>query len=177
MEKIQLLEELKNDMLLGIKNAVQEIKLKDNDEVCYIALMGSDYEPVLGLITLGIKSFRDEMTIEEKKDKFWYLWNSAEMPANYQVGPNKVSESFDDKQATFVKLAEDDDWDETWELCQNVRFEVANQLNNVDWKDSLPITDEFVVYSEWEAIDVTNGDLEKSLPEEKLYLLKKRGLI
>ncbi|MCA0757065.1 hypothetical protein KP806_18545 [Paenibacillus sp. N4] len=177
MKKEQLLEEMKQDMLLGMKNAVRDIKLKDRDEVCYIALMGTDYEPVLGLITLGIKSIRDEMIQEEEEQKLWYAWNSAEMPVNYQAGPDKVSSSFGVKQVEFMELTKDDDWEETWALCQNVRFEVAYQLNTVDWNDLLPVTRDFVLFSEWEAIDVENGDLIRSIPKDKLQLLIDQGLV
>jgi len=177
MEKEQLLNEMKQDMLREIQTAVKEIKLSDSDEVCYISLLGTDYEPVLGLITVGIKSFRDEMIQEEVSQKLWYLWNSAEMPARYQVGLEKVLPSFQDKQEKFMELTEADDWEETWESCQNVRFEVAYQLNSVDWSAILPVTTDFVLYSDWEAIDVENGDLVRSIPNEKLLILKEQSLV
>ncbi|OPH50022.1 hypothetical protein BC351_36625 [Paenibacillus ferrarius] len=176
MKKEQLLKEMKQDMLREIRNAVKEIKLRDLDEVCYISLFGTESEPVLGLITLGIKSFRDEMIQEEVSEKLEYLWNSAEMPANYQVGLEKILPSFQNKQELFMELTEDDDWEETWEASQNVRFEVAYELNSFDWSGVLPITSDFVIYSEWEAIVVEDGDLTRSIPTEKLQLLKEQGL-
>ncbi|MDQ6422442.1 hypothetical protein RB620_23710 [Paenibacillus sp. LHD-117] len=177
MKKEQLLEDMKQDMIHGIKNAVKAIKLDSDDEVCYISLLGTDYEPVLGLITLGIKSIRDEMLQEEESHKHWYIWNSGEMPARYQAGPEKVSATFEAKQTKFLELSEGDDWEVTWESCQKVRFEVANQLNSVDWSDTLPVTADFVLYSDWEAIDVDGGDLIKSMPADKFHVLKQQSLI
>ncbi|MZQ81075.1 hypothetical protein GQF01_02860 [Paenibacillus sp. 5J-6] len=178
MVKEQLLNEMKQDMLKEIKNAVKEIKLRDSDEVCYISLFGSDNEPVLGLITLGIRSYRDKMIKEEvsEYDRLGYLWNSAEMPANYQIGLEQVIPSFADKQQLFMEVTEEDDWDKTWEDCQQVRFEVAYQLNSFDWSEIIPVTNDFVLYSEWEAIDLNGGDLIKSIPLEKLHLLKAKSL-
>ncbi|QJD88620.1 hypothetical protein [Cohnella herbarum] len=53
MIKGQFLVQLKQDLLISIPNAVKRIKLDEGDKVCYIALYGSDDEPVIGLIQLG----------------------------------------------------------------------------------------------------------------------------
>ncbi|UQZ33457.1 hypothetical protein C2I18_07720 [Paenibacillus sp. PK3_47] len=177
MDKDQLLKEMKQDMLRDILVAVKEIQLDESDEVCYVSLLGTDYEPVLGLITLGIKSYRDKMIQEEHPQALWYLWNSGEMPAAYQVGLEKVIPSFQEKQEKFVELIGDNEWEQYWEACQDVRFEVALQLNSLDWTEVLPVTPDFVLYSDWEALDVENGDLERSIPKEKLLLLRETGLI
>lgn len=175
MDKDQLLEEMKQDMLREIQVAVKEIKLDESDEVCYISLLGTDYEPVLGLITLGIKSYRDKMINEDPQDLL-YLWNSGEMPVDYQVGLEKVLPSFEEKQEKFVELIGENEWEYYWNACQDVRFDVAFYLNSLDWSGVLPVTYDFVVYSDWEAIDVENGDLERSIPKEKLLILKESGL-
>ncbi|WP_150272881.1 hypothetical protein [Paenibacillus tepidiphilus] len=176
MGKDQLLEEMKQDMLREVQIAVKEIKLNESDEVCYISLLGTDYEPVLGLITLGIKSYRDKMIKEEHPQALWYLWNSGEMPVEYQVGLEKVLPSFIEKQEKFVELIGDSEWEDYWKACQDVRFEVAYQLNSLDWSRILPVTTDFVLYSDWEELDVENGDLERSIPKEKLIILKELGL-
>lgn len=59
MGKDELLLELKQVLLREVPNAVQKIKLNQGDKVCYISLLGTDNEPVLGLITLGIESHRN----------------------------------------------------------------------------------------------------------------------
>lgn len=177
MVKEQLLDEMKQEILREIQNAVKEIRLDESDEVCYISLLGTDLEPVLGLITLGIKSYRDKMIKEEHRQKLWYLWNSGEMPVKYQAGLDSVLPLFQDKQEKFVELIGDNEWEDSWKACQNVRFEVAYQLNLFDWSEILPITTDFVVYSDWEAIDIENGDLERSIPKEKLLILKEYSLV
>jgi hypothetical protein len=176
MDKEQLLEEMKQDMLREIQNAVKEIQLDESDEVCYISLLGTDYEPVLGLITLGIKSYRDKMIQEEHQQPLWYLWNSGEMPANYQGGLEEVLPSFQEKQNNYIELIGDNEWEACWEACQNVRFDVAYQLNSLDWSAILPVTPDFVIFSDWEDIDVENGDLHRSIPPDKLAILKESGL-
>ncbi|WP_340007312.1 hypothetical protein MHH52_06130 [Paenibacillus sp. FSL K6-0276] len=117
MGKVKLLEEMKQDMLREIQIAVKEIRLDESDEVCYISLLGTDYEPVLGLITLGIKSYRDKMIKEEHPQELLYLWNSGEMPVEYQVGLEKVLPSFQEKQEKFVELIEDNEREDYWKAC------------------------------------------------------------
>jgi hypothetical protein len=111
--------------------------------------------------------------VQEEDSDLWYLWNSAEMPGRYQT---VLTKTFEDKQRKFVELTADDDWKETWEKCQTVRFEVAYQLNCISWNDIFPVTQDFVVYSEWEAIDIEGGDLVRSIPVEKLQVLRGKGL-
>jgi len=173
--QIQLLTELKQSMLQEIPRAVKEFKLSNGDEVCYISLLGTNYEPLLGLITLGIKSCRDEMLQEGSIDK---LWKSGAMPCQYQIGLEKLPVSFAEKQEQFVDLHRNgDQWEDACDVCRQIRCEVAYQLNGLNWSTTIPVTDDFVVYSEWEAIDVKNGDLERSIPKDKLSLLKERGLL
>lgn len=68
-------------------------------------------------------------------------------------------------------------WEEFWEDCQTLRFEAAKQLNTYNWSDIISISDDFVVYSDWESIDVANGDLARSIPREKIDILVEKGLI
>ena len=177
MENNLLLEELKVAMLSEIQNAVRKVKLEPSEKVCYISLYGSDDEPVLSLITLGIKSYRDEMLKEGHRQIFWYIWNSGEMPACYQIGLESVLPSFSERQEEFKSLYGEEGWKDLWELCQNTRFDVAYQLNHKNWDNTIPVTDDFVVYSDWDDIDVENGDLKRSIPDEKIKLLKEKGLL
>lgn len=175
MDKKKLLNDLRNIVLSELPNAVREIKLDKRDKVCYIALFGSDDEPILGLIQLGIESYRNEVIEKYGIDDKWVIWNSAEMPANYQ---NVINNSeFDEKQQNLGKVLEGDNWEDFWEECQSIRFELAQEFNNYNWNEILPITYDFVVYSEWEAIDVINGDLKRSIPKEKFNRLKDKNLI
>jgi hypothetical protein len=178
MEKELLLNQMKQDMLAEIKNAIKEVKLRDSDEVCYISLFGSAYYPVLSIITLGLKSCRDEIVQKKagSSDRLASIWNCAEMPARCEIGMEDLTPSFADMQQRYNELTDDDDWEETWEACQEVRFEVAYQLNALDWSEIIPITDDFVVFSEWLSIMVKDGDLARSMPPEKLLLLKAKDL-
>jgi hypothetical protein len=175
MEKGQLIEELKQILIKEIPNAVRNIKLSDEDKVCYLSLLGTDYEPVLGLITLGIDSYRNQIIEEYGINDKYSIWNSGEMPVEYQT--IILDSEFLKKQEELVKLFGDAEWEEGWQACQNLRFEVAKELNTYDWSDILSLTEDFIVYSDWEAIDVKNRDLLPSIPERKIEKLVKNGLI
>lgn len=177
MGKDELFLELKQVLLREVPNVVQKIKLNEGDKVCYISLLGTDYEPVLGLITLGIESYRNRMIEESGTDDKWYLWNSGEMPLNYQTSFEDQDQTFQLKQETLMNLFGNEKWEEFWEDCQTLRFEVANKLNTYNWSDIIPTSDDFVVYSDWESIDVSQGDLVKSLPQEKIEILVEKSLI
>ncbi|SOC44246.1 hypothetical protein [Ureibacillus acetophenoni] len=176
MDKKQLMNDLKQIVLKEVPNAVKKITLENEDKVCYISLLGTDDEPVLGLIQLGIESYRNEIINEVGIDDKWTIWNSGEMPVDYQTVIDENHPEFREKQELLVK-AFGDDWEDLWEDCQTLRFELAQELNQYNWSEILPITEDFVVYSDWEAIDVTNGDLERSIPIEKLNIIKDKQLI
>ncbi|WP_342431335.1 hypothetical protein [Neobacillus sp. FSL H8-0543] len=176
MERDQLIEELKQILIREIPNAVRNIRLDEEDKVCYLSLLGTDYEPVLGLITVGIESFRKKIIEEYGIEDKYSIWNSGEMPVEYQTGIDNNS-SFLKKQEALVELFGDEEWEESWEACQTLRFEVAKELNTFNWNEILPLTEDFVVYSDWEAIDVSNGDLLRSVPKEKIEILINKGLI
>lgn len=178
MDKEQFLVKLKHDLLIGIPDAVKTIKLDEGDKVCYIALFGSDYEPVLGLIQLGIESYRNKMIEESGTDNKWYLWNSGEMPVQYQTDLESEDPNFLERQSTFKELfGGEENYEVWWEAAQDIRYEIAYELNNLDWSGMIPTSDDFVVYSDWESIDVDNGDLVRSIPRKKYELLEKKGLI
>ncbi|QJD83284.1 hypothetical protein [Cohnella herbarum] len=178
MIKGQFLVQLKQDLLISIPNAVKRIKLDEGDKVCYIALYGSDDEPVIGLIQLGVESYRKQMIEEEGTDDKWLLWNFGEMPVNYQIGLESEDPNFPEKQNTLIEIfGGQEEYEEWWEVSQNLRFEIAYELNNYDWSGIIPTSDDFVIYSSWEAIDVINGDLTRSIPKNKYELLESMGLI
>ncbi|WP_434756643.1 hypothetical protein [Paenibacillus amylolyticus] len=55
--------------------------------------------------------------------------------------------------------------------------EVAYELNvTTNWSEYSKLTDYFVVFVEWEAMDVMNGDLHASIPANKLALLQSEDL-
>jgi len=55
--------------------------------------------------------------------------------------------------------------------------EVAYAINEHDWSESIPITDDFIVYVDWEGLDVSKGGLLNSIPYHKLELLREKGLL
>ncbi|SOB98514.1 hypothetical protein SAMN05880501_10235 [Ureibacillus xyleni] len=174
MDKKSLMNDLKQIVLKEVPNAVKKVKLDKGDKICYISLIGTDYEPVLGLIQFGIESYRNEIIKSVGIDDKWSIWNTGEMPVEYQTVID--GDNFAEKQEQLVKDF-GDDWENLWDECQRLRFEVAQQLNSYNWSEILTITEDFVVFSDWESIDVANGDLESSIPKEKLEIIKAKNLI
>lgn len=55
--------------------------------------------------------------------------------------------------------------------------EVAYALNEkMNWSDYSILKENFVVFVEWEAMDVMNGDMQESIPPAKLEVLQSEGL-
>ncbi|OCA87936.1 hypothetical protein A8F94_08900 [Bacillus sp. FJAT-27225] len=175
MEEEQLLKEMKSILLNEIPKAVKSIRLESGEMVCYISLLGTDYEPVLGYITLGIESHRKEIIEEYGIEDKYSIWNSGNMPINYQT--TIEDSTFRAHQDQLAELLRGDRWEEIWAACQALRFEIAMELNSYNWGEFLPVTEDFVVFSEWEAIDVENGDLVPSIPQEKMNVLVEKGLV
>lgn len=67
----------------------------------------------------------------------------------------------------------DDYYGEWWKQTEQIMLEVSMKLNEYDWSEILEITDDFIVFVDWEAWD---GDLSSSVPKEKIEKLIEKGL-
>lgn len=63
-----------------------------------------------------------------------------------------------------------------WEEGQKLWQEVAYALNEMIWSDYPLLTENFVVFVDWEGMDVLNGGFEESVPLTKLEMLRSEGL-
>jgi hypothetical protein len=70
-------------------------------------------------------------------------------------------------------LNPDDYYGEWWKQTEQIMFDVSMRLNEYEWKEILDISDDFIVFVDWEA---WGGDLPVSVPKEKIENLIKKGL-
>ncbi|MBU7317141.1 hypothetical protein [Paenibacillus oleatilyticus] len=169
------------DMLITlIPDAVKEIQVPIEDKVCYIALYRSDSHPLVGLIQLGIETRRNKMKDEAG---IWGAWNSGDQPVKHQNDLN--DELLKEKLKRLLEICGESggyegEWYEAewWIRCTEIMNEVSLKLNEYEWNSYFKnITDDFVVYVDREDLDVENGDLELCVPQNKLKLLKGKGLV
>ncbi|MOA59034.1 hypothetical protein D3C78_1835570 [compost metagenome] len=55
--------------------------------------------------------------------------------------------------------------------------EVAQAVNETNWSQYPLLSNDFIVYVDWEGLDVIDGDLEASVPLLKLEVLRSKGLL
>ncbi|ULO08499.1 hypothetical protein H1230_06745 [Paenibacillus sp. 19GGS1-52] len=173
-EAIELKKEIINDLLKLIPEAIKEISTPQDQKICFVALYRSDYDPLVGLIQIGFEDVR-QSNFEE--GGIWMAWNSGDQPYKYQ---NDLKEqSLKEKEKRFINLFDPDEYyGEWWKQCIDVMNQVSMKLNDYDWNSVFKdITDDFVVYIDWEGLDVENGELESCIPKNKLMKLKEKGIV
>ncbi|BFT70129.1 hypothetical protein [Paenibacillus sp. P36] len=173
-EANDLKQEIINDLLILIPKAVKEISIPEAQKVCFVALYRNDYDPLVRVIQLG---FEDVRQSNFEKDGIWLAWNSGDQPRKYR---NDLSgTSIKEKEERFINMHDPDEYyGEWWKQCISIMDQVSLKLNEYDWNSIFGnITDDFVVYVDWEGLDVENGDLTNCIPPKKLEKLKNKGLI
>lgn len=173
-EAASLREEIKSALTSQTAMVFHSIKDKlQGERVCFVAIYLHDephgiYDPIY---QPGLASVRSEQ-IEQKTD-LNTLWNSGEHPDVYQdtLGDKELIEKL--QKLTMFWSMKGSWWIQGKKLWQ----EVATELNQKDLSDQLPVTEDFIVFVDWEGFDVKKGDLEKILPEEKIEMLRVNGLL
>jgi hypothetical protein len=174
MDKLNLLKkEIINDLVKLVPEMVCKIQVPEDEVVCYLALVSDDYNPLVALLQLGFESVRKDSL---EKYGLHGAWNSGNQMQKYSL---KIKENhFLSKERNLIELCGGENhYDVWWAQSQQVMFEVAKRLNEYDWKCSFKLAEDFVVYSDWEAIDVENGDLSLSVPLAKINILKNNGYL
>lgn len=163
----ELKQEIINELIHLIPKAVAEIEKPDDEKICFIALYRDDYDPLVSLIQLGLVKYRQECF-----ESSGFCFNSGEQPAKYQ---NELTdEKLKEKEKGFISMFNPDDYyGEWWKQTEQIMFEVSMRLNEYEWNEILDITDDFIVFVDWEAWE---GDLSGSVPKEKIDNLIKKGL-
>jgi hypothetical protein len=52
-----------------------------------------------------------------------------------------------------------------------------NSGSDRHFKHVLPITNDFVIFAAYDELNISEGDLERSIPEKKILMLKNIGLL
>ncbi|MDF2653154.1 MAG: hypothetical protein K0Q73_8959 [Paenibacillus sp.] len=163
----ELKKEIINELINLIPKAVSRIEKPSNDKVCFIALYRDDYDPLVSLMQLGLVKYRQECF-----ENSGFCFNSAEQPAKYQN--DLTDQSLKEKEKLLISLCNPDDYyGEWWKQTEQIMLEVSMKLNEHDWSEILEISDDFIVFVDWEAWD---GDLSSSVPKEKIEKLIEKGL-
>ncbi|MEO3946667.1 hypothetical protein [Gorillibacterium sp. CAU 1737] len=184
----ELREKVKKELIIASEQAMKRIGLKIGDEtLCFVAIYLHD-EPeavIAPVFQPGVQRIRDEQLLEGEGPAG--LWNSGEHPVSYQDDPedDKLKEPFHLLLAYWQVYS---DWSNSllrpvlpygtwWGEAKALWQEVAMELNRMDWKPYIRVTDLFVVFADEEGFDVDGGDFEGSVPLEKILLLREAGLL
>ncbi|MCM3130609.1 MULTISPECIES: hypothetical protein [unclassified Paenibacillus] len=177
-EAALLREEVKEELKLALIEVVDAVcKGLVDIRCCFLAIYLHDeahgvYSPIFHP---GLQHIRDEQ-IENNKD-FWTIWASGEHPVNYQ---QEISDQeLITKLRTLIMYWHNTDtW---WEEGMKLWHEVTYAINATVWSKypllSELLSEDFVLFVDWEGLDVTKGELEKSIPLSKRKMLKSKGLL
>ncbi|MGM0904457.1 MAG: SMI1/KNR4 family protein [Bacillota bacterium] len=101
------------------------------------------------------------------------IWNSSEYGQLQFVPVYEKETEFGSEVITLMRNVESKrNW---FEEAKNIMTEVCRKLNKMDWGEKEGFTCDFVVYTDWESFGIE--DLARSIPEEKMGLLKAGGLV
>ncbi len=104
-------------------------------------------------------------------------WSPAEFETSTDIDLDEAVPVRLVRQELALLDADDHDVAAGSEVARRLMFAVAARLNRNDWSNTLPVTDDFVVY----AVDLELVDLERNLtdclPPDRLALLRARGLL
>jgi DNA-binding cell septation regulator SpoVG len=173
-EAAALSEEIKSALTAQNAQVFLSIRKKlQGEKVCFVAIYLHDephgiYDPIFhpGLASVRLEQF-------EHKTDLNTLWSSGEHPVTFQetLGDKELLEKL--QKLTMYWNMKGNWWTQGKKLWQ----EIAYGLNQLDWSNQLPVTDDFIVFVDWEGLDVKKGGLEKCLPEEKNQALRAKGLL
>lgn len=172
---LKLRESVINEM---VEKAYQCLSgIQSEDQLCFANFYMHDevHAAISNSLTLGEEKIRQELLKEE--DYQYYIWNSSEYREIESVQFEKDTE-FDGKVITLMRHLSmaSDDWEYWWNEAKSIMSEVCQRLNQKDWTEFNCFTEDFVVIVDWSGFDETE-DLAKSIPEEKMDILRERGLI
>lgn len=177
-EVLILRETVKKELILTVKDIIDVLCENQSDKrYCFLSIYLHDevdtvYSPIFDP---GLQEIREEQ-IEEKdenEDYYYNIWNSGEHPGIDQQ--ELTNHDLIEKLRTLIMYwRSNGDW---WEEGMRLWKEVAYDLNETtNWSDYSRLTENFVVFVEWEAMDVMSGDLQESIPPAKLEVLQSEGL-
>lgn len=173
-EAVHLREVVKKGLIAETVSLFDRIRQQlSGERLCFVAIYlhgepNGLYDPIYHP---GLEKIRMEQ-LEQNKGLHTF-WNSGEHPGNYQVSINN-SELLENLRKLINYWGFKSNW---WVQGKKFWHEVAYAINELDWSESIPITDDFIVYVDWEGLDVSKGGLLNSIPYHKLEILRQKGLL
>jgi hypothetical protein len=173
-EALQLRQKIKDDLLAQSTEIFKKIsKLVGDNRVCFIGIwLHSDPDVVINPpFHPGLQRIRDEQILHQEGR--WIIWNAGQHPLKNQVGIE--NEELLEQLRLLIQYWQihKDWWIETKELWK----EVVVKLNLLKWDHVFPITEDFVIFIDADDIELTDEYLEECIPEEKILLLRNKGLL
>ena len=177
-EAAALCEALKSEVIHESMNILQSTAQQINGEqLCFFVLYLCD-EPLDSLedplYEPGFERVRARQV--EADDDLFSLWSGGEHPTRYKTSIEN-QELLKKLRALYVHWSlEGDAWNciykgrEFWQ-------EVAYALNELEWSRYFPVTDDFVVFVNWEGIEIDNGEQLKAIPGHRQEKLRAKGVL
>ena len=169
---VALREEVKAELIHETHQVLQTIGEKAGAEkFCYIGIYLHDEptgvcDPIFHPALERIRA--DQLNTNSKLD---LIWNTGEHPVDHQetIQSKEVLEKYERLvQCWEVK----DGW---WKEAKKLWYEITMELNQAGWSKYSFLTDDFVLFVDEERFKMK--DLAKSIPQEKLDMLRSRGLL
>lgn len=173
-EVMELREELRIRLISESAIVFEAIGKKiDHDRICFIGIYLHDEPDAIVDPIFHPALERIRLKQLEEGDDLWTIWNPGEHPVKYQesIQNEKLIERFRLLLQHWQVYA---NW---WDEAKTFWHEVSQTLNQQNWSNRIPVTDDFVIFAEGSEFDVTKGDLAKNVPRDKLNVLKARGLL
>ncbi|AKG35297.1 hypothetical protein [Paenibacillus durus] len=172
---LALRETLKAEVIRETENIFKATAEEINGEqVCFfsIYLDGDPLDnPLDPIYQPGFERVR-VVQLEQNENQY-FLWSAGEHPMYYQTGI-KNEELRTKLHMLYVHWSlREDCYTERMKFWQ----EVAYSLNESDWSEYLPVTDDFVIFVDWEEVDFAQGEHLQGIPEHKQEILRAKGLI
>ncbi|MDR6879639.1 hypothetical protein [Bacillus sp. 3255] len=168
---LTLREEIRTGLIDESQKILQTIcKQAEKEKICYIGIYLHD-EPEAVCDPIFHPALEKIRLEQLKQDINYDIWNTGEHPVNYQESIQ--NRGVIDKFERLVQYwGMKNIW---WKESKKLWYEVALELNREDWSKYSPLTEDFVIFVDEEGLELK--DLARSIPQEKLNLLRSNGLI
>ncbi|MCP1182946.1 hypothetical protein [Paenibacillus sp. 1781tsa1] len=178
-EALIIREAVKEELIRALKGIIGYLcENQSGKEYCFMSIYLHDevhtvYSPIFHPGLQEVREEQIEIKHNDEEEYYYTIWNSGDHPMNDQQ--ELTDQHLIQKLRTLIMYwRSNGDW---WEEGKSLWKEVAYSLNEkTNWSDYSIMTDNFVVFVEWEAMDVMNGDLQESIPPAKLEVLQSEGL-
>lgn len=189
--KIAAAKRLEDLLVKTIPDAVKEAELAEPSYALMICYCGEDMlSSYSGFLVMAPKSVRDSFVADydapDDDRLLVYTWAPDELRNREETveldSCSTDSDEFELREAALVlmELCDEGDHQLDVETLVTPLRRAARRLNQLDWSEIAPITDDFVVTAldnTGEGEFDTRTDISASVPQEKLKRLQSRGLL